>query len=373
MILKYAISKNYKKAIRFFVSIILILLACIVIYVGLRLLPLDQTSIAIDWKGIWLGLKGGKIHYGTGIRNPPWSLLPVVPLGLLPYFESWLLISMVTLIVMVVSVPHSSKWYVRLSSAILLSTSFPAVRHLVDGNLEALIILGVLMLLSGYASHNPLISAFGFLLSSAKPQETWIFLLLITIRTFSHWKVKEIIVYFAVIISIVIPTMLMYGSEWVSSFVGIPQMGSIMDSSLIASMGRLGIPSWGTFLIWVVIFALTLFLYFMNRDCFSRIQAAFLVSASLLLSPYAAGNSLVTIVAIGIIPLLFKYPIGGCILMVSINLQYIFPSSFRYEWGATYGMVMFLLSWLILGLYMNKSKSLDGKCASQETAKGEIL
>jgi len=213
-----------KKIKRFFILVFLILFAIIVIYLGLVTLPLDKASIAIDWKGIWLGLKGGKIRYGTGIRNPPWSLIPVLPLGLLPFFESWIILSLVTLISLIISIPKVKKRQKRFLGVLLLTTSFPSIRHLVDGNFEALIILGVLILLSAYLSHNPLILAFGFLLASAKPQSTWILFLALTIKIFSHWKTKEMIICFGAVVSFVIPTMLIYGAEWLYSFVGIPQM-----------------------------------------------------------------------------------------------------------------------------------------------------
>ncbi|MBS3752738.1 MAG: hypothetical protein KGY46_05040 [Anaerolineales bacterium] len=346
-----------KKIRKFFVFFFLILFAIIVIYLGLATLPLDKTSIAIDWKGIWLGLEDGKIRYGTGIRNPPWSLIPLVPLGLLPFFESWVLLSLVTLMALMISIPKVINKQKFLLGALLLTTSYPSIRHLVDGNLEALIILGVLMLLLGYSSHNPLILAFGFLLASAKPQETWILLLALFINVLSFWKIKDLIICFAVVFSVVIPTMLMYGVEWLNSFVGIPQMGSIMDSSLITSMRRLGLPYWWTLLIWFFIFAPTLYLSFEKRERFSRIHTAFFISASLLLSPYAAANSLLTIVALGVIPLLFEHPIVGCFLIAIINLPYTFSSSFKYEWAATYGMLMFLLCWFIFGTYISIKKS----------------
>ena len=349
--------KKHKKIKRLFVLFFLILFAIIVIYLGLATLPLDKNSIAIDWKGIWLGLKDGKIRYGTGIRNPPWSIIPLVPLGLLPFFESWVLLSLVTLMALMISIPKVINKQKFLLGALLLTTSYPSIRNLVDGNLEALIILGVLLLLLGYSSQNPLIFAFGLLLASAKPQETWFLLLALFINLLFCWKIKEIIYCFGVVFSIVIPTMLMYGLEWLNSFVGIPQMGSIMDSSLISSMSRLGLPSWWTLLIWFFIFAPTLYLSFEKRERFSRIHTAFFISASLLLSPYAAANSLLTVVAIGVIPLLFKSPIVGCFLMIIINFPYIFSSSFRYEWGATYGMLMFVLCWLIFGTYIGIQKN----------------
>ena len=38
-------------------------------------LPIDNTTLAIDWKHFYKGIRGGNLKYHTCLHNPPWSLL----------------------------------------------------------------------------------------------------------------------------------------------------------------------------------------------------------------------------------------------------------------------------------------------------------
>jgi hypothetical protein len=344
------------------ISIVLIALAIFSLFVFFYLLPIENTSLALDWKGIWLGIRGGKIQYGTGLRNPPWSLLPVLPLGLLPFRISWALISILTILVLIVSVPQNSNRRFLIVGGLLLVTSFPSLQHLADGNLEALVIIGIMLSLYGYNSEKPIPLGIGILLCSAKPQESALFLMVIGIGSLLRWPFRKVCAYIAIVVIVIAPSTFIVGEEWLLAFKGIEHRGSIMDVSLVASMNRLNIPAWIILVSWIALLVVTLRLAFIKGDSFSRIKAGFLISASLLLSPYAAGNSLLTVLAIGTISLLMKNPFAGILLFATTDLQYFIPASIRFPWGATYVTSMLLLNWFVLGIALYRN---DDLCISK--------
>jgi hypothetical protein len=81
---------------------------------------------------------------------------------------------------------------------------------------------------------------------------------------------------------------------------------------------------------------------------FSRERAGLLIAAGLLLSPYSAGNSMLTLMAVGVIPLFLKRPLLGLLLIVPINLTFFVnnPSGLAYQ--AYYTTAVLLLCWGVL-------------------------
>src|SRR5439155_21030710 len=64
--------------------------------------PIEGTSLAIDWKGLWLGLRANPPIFGniTGLRIAPWDVILVKPLGWLPFRASWGMLTLITLAVL---------------------------------------------------------------------------------------------------------------------------------------------------------------------------------------------------------------------------------------------------------------------------------
>ncbi len=67
-----------------------------------------------------------------------------------------------------------------------------------------------------------------------------------------------------------------------------------------------------------------------------------LIAASLLLAPYAAGDSVLTVLAIGIIPLFQARPRTGLILIAFVDLQYVLPRDFLFQYSAFYWTAMLI-------------------------------
>ena len=314
-----------------------------------QILPTEGSSLGIDWRGIWLGLQGGLPSYGTGLRNPPWSLIPVLPLGLLSFKSSWAILTFATVATEVISVPRKMSKRVDWPLTIFLVTSYPSLRNIADGNLEILPIAGVLLTLFAYRTRNPWMLAIGFLLASAKPQETWLLLAVLALFVLRTWPRKRILLAAVGISAIVMITMMLFGREWLTALIGIEQRGSIMDISLLSTFARLQLPSVVMWSSWITIFVATVYLTFSTGYLMDYRKAGLLISASLLLSPYAAGNNLLTIVAIGVVPLFRSDMKSAVVLGILINLPYLVVArtSLRFSYGAYYGTIVLLIMWIV--------------------------
>jgi len=325
-------------------------------------LPLDQNSsvLAIDWRGLHYGLRDGGLDYGAGsaLKNPPWSLWPIRPLGFLSFRVSWAILTLATLAILIASVPRLESKRLYLGSVLLLITAFPAVRNIVDGNFEGLMIAGILILLHGYHTQTPWILAIGALLSSAKPHESWLLLIVMIWFLLKTWPRAKLLWATGFILVGIIPT-IPWLSDWWFTMIGIEERNSIMDMSLQSTLTRFGIPTLIIFLSWLFIISVTLYLALGQPTSQPlREQAAFLITASLLTAPYAAGNNLTVVLAIGIVPLFQAKPLlGGCLFLL-VNLFYFVPPTWRFHIEATYWMLYLVLIWII---YLNPQRYKERK------------
>ncbi len=148
-------------------TILLLAIAITLFVFAFDQFPLEHTSLAIDWYAIYPAIKGGTLHYGgSGLRNPPWAVLPILPLGLLSFRASWGLLNLLTFAVLVISVPRYPSRKRWIAGILLLISSFPALRHAADANFEGLVIGGILLLLYGYRQKNIWSTTAGYLLAS---------------------------------------------------------------------------------------------------------------------------------------------------------------------------------------------------------------
>jgi len=311
--------------------------------------PIGSSSLGIDWNGIWLGLRGGLPRYGTGLRNPPWSLIPVLPLGLLSFRNSWAALTLATIAVEIISVPRKLSNKIDLPATIFLVFSYPSLRNIADGNLELLTIAGVLLLLYSFRRQSPWLLAGGVLIASGKPQATWLLLMVSAFFVMRTWPRERILPAVLGISIVVLGTSLLFGKEWISALLNIEQRGSIMDISLFSTMARLQAPpvlSWG---LWIALLWATLKIAITTIDVLDRFKAGLLISASLLLSPYAAGNSLLALIAISVMPLIKTDFSLAIVFGILANLGYIALGhpGIVYAYGGYYTTVVLLLGWSV--------------------------
>lgn len=106
-------------------------------------LPIEGTTLAMDWRGLWMALQSGTLTYGTGLRNPPWSILPLFPLGLLTFRASWGLLLAATLYVVWADRPTIE----REKAGMLIAASLLLSPYAAGNSLLTVLAVGIIPLL----------------------------------------------------------------------------------------------------------------------------------------------------------------------------------------------------------------------------------
>lgn len=290
----------------------------------------------------------------NGLRNPPWSVLPMMPLLIFSDKAAWGLLVFITLMVLVLIIPrHRTRW-VWLVSVIAVTTAFPTLRVVADAQNEVLVFGGVYLLCVGYKHESPWIVALGILIGTAKPQAVSLLLIIFALYILQTWSFKKWFTMGLMVLAVVIPMMLWRGADWLAALGGTYQAGTPVDAGLMATLGRLGmtdIPvlAWG---LWGLLLITTLGLCYRYNRTFSREKAGMLIAASLLLAPYAASNSALSVFAIGIIPFFHKHLRVGFIMIILVNVMYPFNSWEYVHVYSTYWTGYLLLSWAVLNWHL---------------------
>ncbi len=311
-------------------------------------------TFAGDWKLIWESLGNGHIQYSDSLHIPPWDVLLILPLSFLTVRDSWSLLALFTLCVLLVSVPRladkKSRWRYWVA-VLLLVTSYLDLRELVDGNFEGLIIGGVLLLLYGYRLQQPLTTAAGLLIMIAKPQESWLLFAAAGILLLKTWPRPKLLRLGMILAVVVIPCLLWIGPEWVSSMLTLTR-GLLINVVLGDILRRIGVPTIGIIVAWLFVFAVTFLVFWRSTTQLNRQKAGLLLCASLLLAPFAEANSFLTVMAVSVIPLFLRRPLVGIVLIVLVDVPFfISPQAFG-ESGPFYWFAVILLTWGILAWYV---------------------
>jgi hypothetical protein len=100
-----------------------------------------------------------------------------------------------------------------------------------------------------------------------------------------------------------------------------------------------------------VLIAVSLGVAYFTRWTLSREKAGMLIAASLLIAPYAAGNSALSIYAVGVLPLFFTRRWLGVFLVVLTNALYLMlgQNEWMFRYSAYYWTGYFFVAWLVLG------------------------
>lgn len=312
-------------------------------------LPVEGTSLGIDL--IFYAMRGWDIQYDVvnGLRNPPWSVLVLMPLAQLPDKAAWGLLVFALLVVLILSVPVTGRKGLYWLGILLLATAFPTMRVIADAQLEALLIGGLLLVYLGYKhTHNALLAA-GLILSTLKPQAVFMLLLALAIYLVTTWDWRQLLRLALALGVVIIPTMLWRGREWLAAVGGTYQAGTVVDASLAAALNRLGfVPSALVFLLWGLVGLITLWIALKSHRTLSREKMGFLIAASLLLAPYTGGNTILVVLAIGAVPLMFRRFWIGLGLFVMADAYYPFNSAENVNIYAYYWTAFLLLSWGVL-------------------------
>lgn len=332
---------------------------------GFRLLPIENTTLGLDWRTIWDGIYRGKVVFGNsgeiigGMYTPPWGILFLLPLGFLSFRDSWGIISLISLLGLVSSVPKKNNKLDILAISLLVFC-FPSLRSFADGNLEGLVIGGVAVMLWAFRTQKPILLAMGILIASIKFQETWLLSLMILYLMNKKWSSsdKAKVILFGGIVSG--SSMIIWGRAWVESLFGKVSgvtvlssamgRGSLIDISLSGALERLGVPSGNINLAVGLLLLATLFLLYVldQRDkLFQDHVVSLLLAVSMLVAPYVSGNSFLTVIAIGVVPLFQASRMLGSVLFFLINVPYLFSQDILYYYQSYYWTFLLVAIWLI--------------------------
>lgn len=308
-------------------------------------LPIEGTSLAIDWQDIYPGL-AGFVQYGISkMRNPPWSLAILLPLRHLSVQASWGVWNFVSLVVLLLSVPRPPQRIRFWLSALLLIVSYPALRLLADGNLDPMTIAGALLCVIGYQQRHTLGLAAGILLVSTKPQASVLLLVALGVYILQTWPPRAWLRLGAILAVVVIPALVWRGPAWIEAVFSIQERGSLMDVSLWAALTRAALPVALRVALWLAVLGLTLGVAWQTGRRFSRYKAAMLIAASLLIAPYAAGNTVLVVMAVGVIPLFQARPGWGLLLIALFDLPFLIPPEALLVSFGYYSTLLLLLLW----------------------------
>lgn len=327
-----------------------------------RVLPVDGVVFGYDWHNYWVMMQTGWPNYGlVDVFNPPWSLLMLWPLAQLPFRESWAVLTFMTLLVLVVTLPWSAGKKTALMAGLLLLTSFITLRHLADGNLGALVVGGGSLLVVGWRKQWPGCLALGVLLVTAKYQESWLLLLALGWYLWRAWSVRALGAAAALTLAVVGPSLWLLGEAWLARLIiAAPEstLGVKFASSIARPGGNISLNAFGEVLgampwllgvLQLAVLGWTAYLVMRSRAELSSEKLGMLLTASMLLAPYAGGLSLLTALALGAGPLFTWQAIWAGGLIGLTHLPYLFialnVSDVAPRWPEWYWTVVLLLIW----------------------------
>lgn len=333
---------------------IVLLAVLIVLAVGFILFfrQIDTSGNSLGIDNIFYSFEGWDIYYEVdeGLRNPPWSVLVLIPLGQVSSKTAWGIIAYFTVIATVLSVPTAKDRRFYLLSVFVVVLSFPSVRNIADANLEGVLIAGALLTVYGFKSQRPLVLTLGLLWITVKPQACFVLLPILAWYTLMTWPPRKWLLTAGVVLAFVVPTMLWRGREWLAAVEGTYQAGTLVDISLSAALNRTGVvPEVVIWMLGGVLLVATVWIALRSDHSLSREKAGLLIVTSLLLAPYAAGNTMVTVLAIGVMPLFINKPSLGIILILMINAPFLFvgQTDILIYYQGYWATITLIVAWLL--------------------------
>jgi hypothetical protein len=229
---------------------------------------------------------------------------------------------------------------------LLLCSAYPAVRQLVDGNLEAFVIAGALLLVWAVARRSAAGFALGVLLASSKLQASWLLLAFAGVAIYVQWPRREFwkaLLFSAAPIAILLAWR---GQDWLDALARFPFRGSALDASLLAT----GLPMALIVVNGLGLLAATGWALARTGLRLGREQAGLLTAAGLLLAPYAASNSVLTPLALAAPALLARRPWLGVLIFLLADLPYLYlgDAAWRTSTESMYWTLFMFVMWAAL-------------------------
>lgn len=343
---------DVKKSIEVLLLVAVLVLGFVLFTSQFSQFDIEGTTLALDVR--IESFRDWQLTYcDTCYVNPPWSQIILLPLGALSFQAAWGAIGYMTLLVLLLAAPKFPHMPKLLLSVFLTVFSYLSLRTISDGNPETLVTLGTLFVIWGYEKRHALLVALGVLIVTYKPQSAVLLVLVLGIYMLQTWPTKQWLRAAIYVLALVIPTLLWIGQEWIYVIQNLSTQSSIMDSSLLAATIRADWPMWTTWVGRGAVVVLTLAYALWAKPYMTREKAGMLIAAGLIVAPYAAGNSALSIYAVGIVVMVFKQQTRwvGLILLILANALYITlgQDNWLLNYSAYYWTGFFILSWLLLG------------------------
>jgi len=144
-----------------------------------------------------------------------------------------------------------------------------------------------------------------------------------------------------------LPTMLIYGAAWWAMMQVGHQVGTPVDVSLLASLGRQGQPTWLFGALGALIVGISSLLALRTPHYLSAAKLGMLISASMLISPYTSSISLITAFAFAVIGLLPSRPRLAACLLILTNSLYFLPHDLARAYSAYLITCLLTLMWTV--------------------------
>ena len=315
---------------------------------------MQETGLGRDWQIFWATTHGFRAHYESGLLfAPPWILPLLWLLTLLPVEIGWSLAAFATAGVLVLSVPKQDGPARLVTGSLLLVTSYPAMRQMLEGNIEAVVIGGMLILLWAYSRRSAVAMALGLLLVLVKIQLSWPLLLLLAVHLYREWPRRKLITAGSLVTILAVPFLLWKGREWLDAIIQISRVERT-NASLLGEFARLGVPQALSLAVWGVVFLFGIWMASRFSPSITRLEVGWLAGMGLLLSPYASSLSTLTPLALGVTSLYQKQPKIGLLLFALSNIPYLsaFFPQVRSKWEATFALGATLITVTVLSWFL---------------------
>jgi hypothetical protein len=317
------------------------------IWIAYRL-QLGTYSFGYDWELKWRLTRNGHVSWEFGLFNPPWTVIFFLPLGFLPMPIGWGVMGFSMAVALTLAVPRRQVRQGLYVVLVLASALSPlAWRNYSDGNIDGLLLIGLLLLVYGYREEKPFLLGLGVLLATIKPQAV-VFLLLILPVYLIQTKTPRFYLKAGLLVLVVavVSFLALQPAAWLKAMFGVSGANRAFGIALSTFLINLGAPSAVVWVLRLVIAVITLFITLSHNRELSFLKIAMLVAGSLLIAPYAGALTLIVILAFGVIPLMVTRPILGILLYGLYAIPYIFRADPVF-WRQTYWTILLFASWAL--------------------------
>lgn len=216
------------------------------------------------------------------LNNPPWVLLLLTPLSLLPPAVMHGLLVSVTALALYAAMRPYRRFRV---SFLLAVVSMPMLATVWNGQLEFISLAGVTLGYSAVQQRRPVRLSCALLLMAAKPQETWLIMLLLLIASRRQWSARDWLTIVLPVGGIALLTSLWLGFDWLGRMInGAVTYANDWENVSLWKLGR-SLPAPAGVVIWSSVALATLIS--LRRARLNRRGLALAAVGGNLLSPYS--------------------------------------------------------------------------------------